>query len=236
MTRTVEFKGVFPIIVTPFDESEGLDLDSFRRTIDFMAAAGADGVTILGVLGEADRLVDSEREELVRTAVSAASGRIAVVVGTSHSGTRAAAELSRRAESLGADAVMLAPQREPAAGAEGIVEYYRRAAAAIGIPIVVQDHPASTQVQMPVDLLLRLVEEIPQVACIKEEAPPTPAKAAALKRGMTGRRVPILTGLGALYGFFELKRGADGFMTGFAFPEILVAMVRAVREGKLDRA
>ena len=235
MARSVEFRGVFPIIVTPFDEREEIDPDSLRRTIEFMARAGAGGVTILGVLGEADRLTDAERDVIVQEAVSAAKGRIAVVVGASHCGTRAAAELSRRAEELGADAVMLAPPREAAANPAAIIEYYERAASATGIPIVVQDHPASTQVPMPADLLLRLVSEIPRVACIKEEAPPTAWKVSLLRKGMTDRRVAILTGLGALYGGFELQSGADGFMTGFAFPEILVAMVRAMKEGKSER-
>jgi len=89
---------------------------------------------------------------------------------------------------------------------------------------------------MSVELMLRIVREIPGVACIKEEAPPTPARIAALLRGMTSRRVPILTGLGALYGLFDLECGSSGFMTGFAFPEVLIALVRAVRENRTGDA
>jgi 4-hydroxy-tetrahydrodipicolinate synthase len=86
---------------------------------------------------------------------------------------------------------------------------------------------------MSVELMLRIVREIPGVACIKEEAPPTPARIAALIRGMTSRKVPILTGLGALYGLFDLECGSSGFMTGFAFPEVLIALVRAVRANRM---
>ena len=89
---------------------------------------------------------------------------------------------------------------------------------------------------MPVSLLLRLVNELPSVRCIKEEAPPTPPKIHALVQGMTGRKVPVLTGLGALYGMFDLERGSSGFMTGFAFPEVLVAMAREVRGGRSEVA
>ena len=230
------FRGVFPILVTPFHEREDLDLESLARVVDFMAEAGVNGVTILGVLGEANRLVDSERELVIRTAVEASAGRVPVIVGTSHTGTRAALRLSQMAEGLGASGVMVTPAREPVPNEERIFEYFGRIAEGISIPVVVQDHPASTQVHMPVPLLLRLVREIPLVSCIKEEATPTPGRVAALVDGMKDRSVPVLTGLGALYGRFELERGGAGFMTGFAFPEVLRAMVRAAGDARGDDA
>lgn len=229
------FSGVYPILPTPFSEDESLDLGSLDRLVRFMAALGIDGVTVLGVLGEANRLLDSERDDVIRTAVAAAGG-LPVIVGTSHPGTAAAAALSGRAEDLGAAAVMVAPCPEPVPSEERIREYFQRIAAAISIPIVVQDHPASTQVHMSLPLLVRLVGEIPRVACIKEEAPPTPARIASLVAAMDGRRVPVLTGLGGLYGLFDLERGASGFNTGFAFPEVLMAIVAAARGGDWTRA
>ncbi len=236
MDKSLSFQGVFPILVTPFTDGEEIDLESFSRVVRFMADIGVDGVTILGVLGESNRLGDKEREQLIRTAVSATAGRIPVIVGTSHRGTLATRYLSQMAQSLGADAVMVTPSREPVPGEEKVLEYFRRVADGVSLPIVVQDHPASTEVHMPVPLLIRLVNEIPKIRCIKEEAPPTPGKISALVQGMTGRKVPILTGLGALYGMFDLERGSSGFMTGFAFPEVLVAMVREVRRGHTDAA
>jgi 4-hydroxy-tetrahydrodipicolinate synthase len=236
MAKGSSFEGVFPILVTPFDEREEIDLESFARVVRFMAEIGVDGVTILGVLGESNRLGDNERERLIRVAVSAAGGRIPVIVGTSHRGTLATRHLSQMAEALGADAVMVTPSWEPVPGEEKVFEYFRQVADGISIPIVAQDHPASTEVHMPVPLLLRLVNDIPRVGCLKEEAPPTPAKIHALVQGMTGRKVPVLTGLGALYGIFDLERGSSGFMTGFAFPEVLIAIVREVRRGRMDAA
>ena len=231
MATDVSFKGVFPILVTPFDGKEIVDLESFVRVVRFMAEIGVDGVTILGVLGESNRMVDSEREELIVAAVAAADGRIPVVVGTSHKGTQATLYLSMMAESLGASAVMMTPSKEAVPNEERIFEYFRKVANEINIPIVLQDHPGSTEVHMSAPLILRMVNEIPRIACIKQEAPPTPAKIAALISGMKDRRVPVLTGLGALYGMFDLERGSDGYMTGFAFPEVLIAMVKAVRDG-----
>lgn len=236
MATDISFKGVFPILVTPFDAKEIVDLESFVRVVRFMAEIGVDGVTILGVLGESNRMVDSEREQLIMAAVAAADGRIPVVVGTSHKGTQATLYLSMMAESLGASAVMMTPSKEAVPNEERIFEYFRKVANEINIPIVLQDHPGSTEVHLSAPLILRMVNEIPRIACIKQEAPPTPAKIAALISGMKERRVPILTGLGALYGMFDLERGSDGYMTGFAFPEVLISMVKAVGAGRIEEA
>ncbi len=236
MTPTVRFEGVFPILVTPFDAQGRLDLESFEGLIRFMASLGVKGVTILGVLGESNRVTDREREAAIGTAVGAAAGRLPIVVGTSHRGTLATRDLSLMAQDLGAAAVMVTPSQEPVPNEERIFEYFRQVAAGISLPIVVQDHPASTQVHMSVPLLLRLAREIPQVACFKQESVPTPPKTRALLDGMTERRVPVLTGLGALYGLFDLLSGSSGFMTGFAFPEVLMAMVEAVGDRQTDRA
>ncbi len=232
----VKFEGVFPILITPFDDREKLDLESLDRVVRFMTDLGVDGVTVLGVLGESNRLVDVEREQVIITALAAAEKRIPVIVGTSHTGTASTLALSQIAESLGASGVMVAPSRQPVPNEQKIFEFYQTVAEGISIPIVVQDHPASTLVHMSVALLIRLVDEISLVACIKEEALPTPQKVTALIQGMKGRKVPLLQGLGALYGLFDLERGADGFMTGFAFPEVLIEMVKKAKAKQMEAA
>jgi 4-hydroxy-tetrahydrodipicolinate synthase len=231
---TISFEGVYPILATSFLDDESLDCESFDRLVRFMVTLGVDGLTILGVLGEANRLLDQERETLIRTAVAAA-GALPVIVGASHSGTRAARELAQMAENLGAQAVMVTPHAEAVPNDDRIAEYYRHIAEGVKIPIVLQDHPASTQVHMSAALLARLVREVPQVASIKEEAVPTAPKIRALTAAMKERKVPILTGLGALYGLFDLESGSSGFNTGFAFPEALMEMVKSARAADWKR-
>lgn len=232
---STSFTGVYPILATPFNTRESVDLPSLARMVDFMARTGVEGVTVLGVLGEANRMMDSEREAVIRCAVEAAAGRCTVIVGASHSGTQAAVALSRMAQNLGAGAVMVTPHNEPVPNDERVLEYYRTIGEGIDIPIVLQDHPASTGVHMTVALILRILDAVPRVAALKEEALPTPPKIRALLAGMKARRVPILTGLGALYGQFDLEAGSDGFNTGFAFPEALMAMVKAAKAGDWAR-
>lgn len=234
MPKPIAFEGVYPILATPFLDDETPDLESVARLVRFMAGLGMDGVTVLGVLGEANRMLDREREALIRAAVEAA-GSMPVIVGTSHSGTLAACGLSQMAESLGADAVMVTPYAEAVPNEDRVFEYYRTIGAGIRIPIVLQDHPASSGVHMSTPLMLRIVDQVENVAAMKEEALPTAPKIRALLAGMTRRTVPILTGLGALYAQFDLEAGSAGFNTGFAFPEALAAMARAARASDWGR-
>lgn len=230
----MNFTGVIPILATPFNDDESFDPKSMTRLVQFMKRIGADGVTVLGVLGEANRLGDHEREQVIRMAVSAADG-LPVVAGASASGNRAACDLARMAESAGASAIMITPHAEPVPSDDRVFRYFAAIAEATSLPVVLQDHPASSGVHMSAALMLRIVSELPTIACIKEESVPTPPKIRALIAGMTDRRIPILTGLGALYGLFDLEAGSDGFNTGFAFPEVLTAMVAAAREKNWDR-
>ena len=229
------FEGVVPILATPFHDDEAVDLDSWKRLVDFMVGVGVNGVTILGVLGESNRLRDEERASLIEAALAVTKGRIPVVVGTSHTGTRVTREYSRQAQDLGADAVMVTPAKEPVPNDDRIVELYQKVADGLTIPIVLQDHPASTDVHMSVALMLRLLKTVPGIGCVKEEAVPTPPKIRQLREGLAERRVPILTGLGALYAPFDLEAGSEGFNTGFAFPEVLMVLVKAARAGDWRR-
>ena len=230
------FSGVIPILATPFFDDESIDLESLTRLIRFNKNAGVDGVTLLGLLGESNRLTDAERSQIISTGVRAADG-LPVIVGTSHTGTEATMALSHEAAALGATAVMITPSQQAVPSDKSVFDYFERIAAKVSLPIVLQDHPAISQVHMPVDLILRLVREIPAIVSVKAEALPSPQRIGALKKGMEGgRSVTILTGLGGLYGYFDLERGSDGFNTGFAFPEVLIAILREFRSGMHDMA
>ena len=235
MAKPTLLSGVIHILATPFNDDESLDLESLHGMIRFFRDLPVDGVTVLGVLGESNRLTDAERTQLIRTAVRAADG-IPVVVGTSHTGTAATIALSHEAASLGASAVMVTPSKQPTPSEAVIYEYFRRVATACTLPVMLQDHPISTEVHLSVDLMLRITRDFPNVTCIKAEAIPSPPRIAALKAGLAGRDVTVLTGLGALFGFFDLERGSDGFNTGFAFPEVMIALLRHARAGDLAAA
>ena len=229
------FAGVIPILATPFRDDESLDLDSWDRLIEFMVGLGVDGITILGVLGESNRLSDHERATLIERAVATVKRRVPIIVGTSHTGTRATEHLSEMAQQLGGDAVMVTPLKEPVPNDDRIVEAFQRLGSRLSIPIVLQDHPASSDVHMSAGLIAQLLKSVPQIACVKEEAVPTAPKIRMVRAAVTDRPFTILTGLGALYAPFDLEAGSDGFNTGFAFPEVLAEMVKAARAADWGR-
>ena len=161
---------------------------------------------------------------MLQTALEAADGAIPVCVGVSHASTDRAIAFAREAEAVGAHSIMLAPPSLARATDAALRRHYLAVAEAITVPIVVQDHPASSGVQMTSEFLLALAAEAPQCRVIKLEEEPTPPKAGRLVSGSAD--VLVLGGLGGEMLIEELGRGTHGTMTGFGFPEVLVAVVR----------
>jgi 4-hydroxy-tetrahydrodipicolinate synthase len=120
-------------------------------------------------------------------------------------------------------------------GEAGLVAHYARVAAAVDLPLVVQDEPVTTGVIMPPPLLARLAAEIPTLVAIKLEEPPSPAKLSQVL-ALTGGHVGVFGGLGGLFFLEELGRGARGAMTGYAYPEALVEIYTAYTSGDRERA
>lgn len=227
-------KGVYNITPTPFQGDGSLDIPSLATLTEFTIAKGVDGLTILGVMGEADKLTDAERDVVIAQTIEAARGRVPICVGTTHAGTDGCVAHSRRAQELGARAVMVAPPRLARATDAVLRRHYLQVASAIDIPVVVQDHPTSSGVVMTVDLLARLGGEAERCRFVKLEDEPSPPKIAELLAANPDLRV--FGGLGGMMFLEELRRGAIGTMTGFGFPEILVEIHRAFRRGDHAKA
>lgn len=220
----ITWSGIFHILATPFREDGALDTAGLPRLVESALATGVAGFTILGIAGEAHRLTDEERRRVVETVVKEVRGRVPVVVGAGASGTHLATAFARMAREHGADALMVAPPTG-LKNLDMVAEYYRIVAAATELPIVLQDEPVTTQVTMPAPFIAQVCAEIPRIEAVKLEEPPTLPKITRL-RARFGNRVAIFGGLGGVYFFEELSRGADGAMTGFPYPEAL----RDIRE------
>lgn len=232
-------RGVYLIAVTPFTDEGALDLASVATMVEFYLGAGADGLTLLGVLGEAPKLTADESIEFVRAVIAAVAGRVPVIVGVSSSGIAALVQLARESMDAGASGVMVAPPHTLRTD-DQIVDYYRLVGTALGdIPFALQDHPQSTGVIMSVPALLRIFKSVPNCVMLKHEDSPGLNKIDALRTASARgeiRRVSILGGNGALFLPEELIRGSDGAMTGFGFPEMMVGICRAHAAGDTARA
>jgi 4-hydroxy-tetrahydrodipicolinate synthase len=232
----LQFQGVFSVLPTPFNDDGSLDLESLKKVVDLYLSAGINGVTALGVTGEVARLNDRERNVVLETVIKQVNGRGAVIAGTSADGLHKCIEYSREARAAGASGVMVSPPRMPKLNSEAIVSHFRQLAAAVDIPIVIQDFPPISGFTMEASLLVRIAREVPSARTIKLEDPPTPLKTTRILEQSKGMEVGILGGLGGVFLLEELLAGAAGVMTGFAYPEILVEVVRAFKAGDVDRA
>lgn len=215
-----ELRGVLPITLTPFTDDGDVDEAGVEALAEDYLGAGAHGLTILGIMGEAAKLLDEERDRVLCRYLAAAAGRVPVVAGVSARATRMSLEYARRAEDAGVAAVMLAPP-DNARSLDLVFEHFRRVAEAVSVPVVVQDEPVNTGVTMPAAFLVRLLDEIEGCRYLKLEETPTLPKISAVRERAT-RPVGIFGGLGGAYLYEELLRGADGIMTGFGFPHVLV--------------
>lgn len=231
--------GVFPIAPTPFQPDGTIDWKSAERLFDFYAGIEADGVTVLGIMGEAPKLEPDEALKLLRLAVKHMAGK-PVIVGASAPGFAAMRSLSREAMEAGAAGVMIAPPNTLRTD-DQITGYYAQATEAIGrdIPVVVQDYPLITNVVMSTGVIRRIVSENPSVVMLKAEDWPGLEKISTLRKWQADgdlRPLSIMVANGGLFLDFEMERGADGSNTGYAFPEMLMDVVRLSKAGKREEA
>lgn len=227
--------GIHFMLPTPFQSNGDVDLASFSRLVNAAKAAGCTGVVTLGVMGEAHRLTDTERGPIIDAVVAAAGDDLTVTVGASAESGRALAQRVKDAQSSGATAVMIAPAKLAKPNPLATFAYYSAAQEVTSVPIVVQDLPEQTGVHLDPSFIAKLHTELPDAKYLKLEDPPTPQKVTRVVEATLGS-MGIFGGLGGAFLYEELRRGAIGTMTGFAYPEVLVAIHRYMVMGDIERA
>ena len=228
------FYGMHWMLATPFNQNEEVDYDSIPNLVNKAISSGCTGVVGLGVMGEAARLTDKERTKIAETIIKS-SENLPVTLGTTANGTKAMIDRSKEAEQIGAAAVMVSAPSMPKSNLDALFGYYHQLAEQLTIPIVMQDYPQTSGVEMPVDFIVRVANEIPNVKYLKLEDPPTPTKISAIRNKIQDR-MGIFGGLGGVFLLDELRRGSIGAMTGFAYPEILVQICNEYKNGKSEVA
>jgi 2-keto-3-deoxy-L-arabinonate dehydratase len=219
--RERPYRGVFPVAPTIFDEDGALDLDGQRRCIDFMIDAGSHGVCILANFSEQFSLTDDERERVMGAVLDHVAGRVPIIVTTSHFSTHICAERCRRAEAAGASMVMIMPPYHGATvrvSEAGILDFFRGVAERISIPIMIQDAPVAGT-PLSVDLLARMIREIPNIRYFKLEVPPVASKLSALIELVGELAEGPWDGEEGITLMADLEAGATGTMTGGGYPD-----------------
>ncbi|MBI4182913.1 MAG: dihydrodipicolinate synthase family protein [Proteobacteria bacterium] len=233
-------RGVYVIAVTPFAEDGSVDFGGTRQMVDFFCGLGVQGMTILGVAGEASKMTEEESEAFAACVIRHMSGRLPVVVGVSNQSLASLTRLSHKAMELGAAGVMMQPQGALRTD-DDVYNYMEMVLAALGpgVPVVYQDYPQVSGVTMSLSTWERVIRAFPQVVMMKHEQVPGLTKLSrirALEKEKGLRRISILVGNNAIYFPQELRRGADGAMTGFAFPDMLVKVLERWTAGDRQAA
>jgi len=239
MTKlTHKAAGTFAIAPTPFQDDGRIDDKSIDRLTEFYAEVGCDGVTVLGILGEAPKLDAAEAEQVAIRFVKRA-GNMQIIVGVSAPGFATMRSLAQKSMDAGAAGVMIAPPPHLRTD-DQITGYFKQAQEAIGdIPWVLQDYPLTLNVVFTPAVIRKIVMDSPSCVMLKHEDWPGLEKISALRafqKDGSLRPLSILVGNGGLFLDFEMERGADGAMTGYAFPELLIDIVNLSKAGKRDAA
>jgi 4-hydroxy-tetrahydrodipicolinate synthase len=229
----MQLSGIHPIVVTPFLLDGTVDVASIATLTAFMLDAGVDGLAILGAMGEADKLSGDERETVIRAYRAALPANKNLVVGTGAPGTDVAIAFSREAVELGADALLVAPP--PVQNDATLFAYYQRVAGAVDVPIVLHDYPGATGIVLTPELIARLASDVPHIDYVKLEDPPTGPKTTRVYE-LARAGFAVIGAYGGTFALEELERGAIGIMTGFAYPELLVALYNAHTSGNRAEA
>jgi len=227
--------GVLPVLPTPFDKTGQLLIEEIPAIAEWVIQKGAHGLTVNGVASEVFRLSDRERVEIIRAAVEASGGRVPVVAGAGSLATRLTITAATDAIEAGADALLVPPPPVGTANAATLANHYADIASAIPVPIILQDDPVHLGVGLTTEVIIQLAGQFDNIRYSKLEELPSMNKIREVSERSRGG-VSCLGGSGGIYALEELAAGAVGLMTGFVFPEALVAIYEAWRTGESRRA
>ena len=230
--------GVHFMMPTVFNDSGKIDLESMINITKFAKDSGCIGIVLLGVMGEAHRLSEEERNFLIKE-ISNSSKKLSLIltIGVSAESGYLVSKYSETASNAGAEQVMVAPPIMKKPNEKVLYRYYEEVNNSIddNTKIVIQDLPDQSGVFMSPEFMVNLDKSLEKVNSIKLEDPPTPSKISKIVK-IKSRDLKIFGGLGGLFFLEELLRGASGTMTGFAFTEILVQIYNLYNSKKIDEA
>ncbi|MGF9693962.1 dihydrodipicolinate synthase family protein [Rhizobium sp. 0TCS1.26] len=204
MSKT--FRGVFTVMITPINADGKVNLEALAAFTDWQIREGVHGLIPLGSTGEFLSLSEEEWDAVARTVIETAAGHVPVLIGTGAEDTREAVRLSRKAEAMGADGVMIIPPFYSTPTDDELVAHYRTIASSISIPIMVYNNPATTNVDMKPELLARIAE-IDGCDYVKEST-----LEVTRIRDIVRLAGDTMTPFGGILGFESFVMGAQGWV------------------------
>ena len=218
------WRGIFPIVVTPFTEGYELDEAGLRRIVRFCLEAGARGLVGPANASEFSTLSDDERKRWIEIVVGEAGGQVPVIASTTCGHAWPAVALSRHAQEVGADGIMSMPPHVMHPDAEGCYQYYQALSGALDVPIMIQNYIGPVGTPMSPDLMARMCRELPHVEYIKEETMPSSRMVSATIAAAGQACQGVFGGQAGQYLLDEYRRGSVGNMPACQTTDLLQAV------------
>lgn len=230
----IKWEGVMPAVTTKFTSDDTLDLKMFEINIKAQIEAGIQGIILGGTLGEASTLTQSEKEILIKEALSIANGAVPVIINIAEQSTKDAITVAKLAESIGAQGLMILPPMRYKATDFETVTYFAAIANSTSLPIMLYNNPVDYKIEITLDMLDEL-SKCKNIQAIKESTRDI-TNIIRIKNRF-GDRFKVFTGVDTL-GLESLVLGADGWVAGLvcAYPEETVAIYKLVKAGRIEDA
>ncbi|MFK3681548.1 dihydrodipicolinate synthase family protein [Pseudomonas sp. NPDC088890] len=233
---TTEFHGIIGYTITPFsNDGAQLDLPALGQSIERLIASGVHAIAPLGSTGEGAYLSDTEWQQVAEYSLAQIGKRLPSIVSVSDLTTAGAIRRARFAQAHGADAVMVLPSAYWKLSATEILQHYRAIGAAVDLPIMLYNNPATSGTDMPVELILRIVREVENVTMVKESTGDIQRMHQLQLRGEG--QVPFYNGCNPL-ALEAFVAGARGWCTAAPnlIPALNLGLYQAIRAGDLEQA
>ena len=232
MTTTSNFRGVYAIPATPFNEDLTIDWHSLRKCIAFSIENGAHGIVLPVNASEGPFLTDAERKEVLKTGIEVVDGAVPVIGGVSGASTVISIELTKNAASLGADAVMAMPPN--GAGGSTVWDHYAAIAEAGQLPVWIQNNKPPAGPVVPTNQMVKLLKEVEHVDYVKEESYLPGQVMTELLKKAEGAVKGLMGGMGGRYLVDEFRRGSCGTMPAGHITDAHVKLWNALENGGVD--
>ena len=232
--KKFKWEGVMPAITTQFDVKGNLDLNTFKINLSHQVNAGVNGIILGGTLGEASTLTNQEKQKLLAVTLVEVNGKIPVIMNIAEQATMEAIRLAQKAESEGADGLMLLPPMRYKATDEETVTYFSTIANATNLPIMIYNNPIDYKIEVTLEMFAAL-ESNKNITAVKESTRDITNITRMINR--FGDRFQILCGVDTI-AMEALLMGANGWVAGLvdAFPEETVAIYSYCKQGELEKA
>jgi len=233
----MNFEGVFPPAITPFNKHDDVDVEKLTEYLDFLVKNRVHGIFLLGTNSEAPLLTHEEKKLVMKVAVEHLNGRIPVIVGTGCPSTKETIELSKYAEKVGADAIHVVTPYYYPVSEEGLIKHYNKIAESVELPIIIYYIPERTGVKMNVDTLLKLSNN-EKIIGIKDSSKSVEWFYGAVTKIIRVREDFVFFGGSDALIYVHLALGARGVVSAVAnvFPEIVVELYEEFKKGNIHKA